>query len=283
MYTSSKSGFCHCCFYFILDLLYICFAILYNIGDVDHADNFLKYVKAVPVWIMMIQLFTFRKAHKHVVTVMVGLFCGSIGDMCLIWQQEFALFAAGIFAFLVGHIVYTTAFVFIARDAAQGKTSLEEGLSFYPLFIIIWLVLMTFSFFSISTISNYLAPDDYVKYILDIYGTVLTLLTMAGFFVFFVCHKVSSEMYWAGLLWMFASLIFYASDNFLAHGKYNTWYIDRVSASTNSYLIMITYYVAQFLIGKGAYFAASHFSKTEEVESKDTKGPSNTEFRMNTY
>ena len=58
---------------------------------------------------------------------------------------------------------------------------------------------------------------------------------------------------------MFGSLIFYASDNFRAHGKWNTWYTDRVSASTNSYLIMITYYVAQFMIAKGTFFVAKHF------------------------
>lgn len=61
-----------------------------------------------------------------------------------------------------------------------------------------------------------------MKYVLDVYGTVLTLLTMGGFFIFFMSNKVSSQMYWAGLLFMLAALIFYASDNFIAHGKYNT-------------------------------------------------------------
>ena len=64
----------------------------------------------------------------------------------------------------------------------------------------------------------------------------------------------------AGCFFMFGSLIFYASDNFIAHGKWNTWYTDRVSASANSYLIMITYYVAQFLIAKGTFFVAKHFA-----------------------
>lgn len=54
---------------------------------------------------------------------------------------------------------------------------------------------------------------------------------------------------------MVGSLIFFASDNFLAHGKFNTWYNDHVSGSTSTYLIMITYYIAQFMIGKGAILA----------------------------
>lgn len=82
---------------------------------------------------------------------------------------------------------------------------------------------------------------------------------MGGFFIYFVASRASSQMYWASLFFMFGALIFYASDNFLAHGKYNTWYTDRVSQSTNSYLIMITYYVAQFLMGKGAYLVGRHF------------------------
>ena len=120
---------------------------------------------------------------------------------------------------------------------------------------------MTFSFASISTVISYLpsTESEYIKYVLDVYGTVLTLLTMGGFFIYFTCYKISCNMYMAGCLSMFGSLIFFASDNFIAHGKWNTWYTDRVSASTNSYFIMVTYYVAQFMIAKGTFFAAKHF------------------------
>jgi hypothetical protein len=64
-----------------------------------------------------------------------------------------------------------------------------------------------------------------------------------------------------GSLFMFGSIFFYASDNFAAHGKFNTWYMDRVGASTNSYLKMIFYYLAQYMIAKGVYFAARHFNE----------------------
>ena len=82
---------------------------------------------------------------------------------------------------------------------------------------------------------------------------------MGGFFIYFVASRASSYMYWASLSFMFGALILYASDNFLVHGKYNTWYKERVSKSTNSYLIMITYYVGLFLIEKGAYYVGRHF------------------------
>jgi uncharacterized membrane protein YhhN len=115
MYSASTDHFKHCCFYLICDVLYIIFAILYNIGDAEHMDNGLKYVKAVPVWIMVVELYTFRTAHKHICTIMVALLFGSIGDMCLLWGSYTIPFSVGALAFLIGHIIYVTAFVSIAQ------------------------------------------------------------------------------------------------------------------------------------------------------------------------
>ena len=58
---------------------------------------------------------------------------------------------------------------------------------------------------------------------------------------------------------MIGSLIFFASDNFLAHGKYDTAYQKAVSPALNTWLIMVTYYVAQWLIGKGTFMVAVEF------------------------
>lgn len=41
----------------LLDLLYLLFSILYIIGDRDVLDNDLKYVKPIPIWIMIFQLY----------------------------------------------------------------------------------------------------------------------------------------------------------------------------------------------------------------------------------
>lgn len=136
---------------------------------------------------------------------------------------------------------------------------MDNVLKIYPLYIIIWLVLVMFSFFSISTLNSNLTGTDPIRYVLDLYGTILVLLTMGGFFFFFTSRTISDASYWAGLLFMFGSLIFFASDNFLAHGKFNDAYKHRVTPSTNAYFIMVTYYVAQFMIGKGAYFVAVHY------------------------
>lgn len=64
---------------------------------------------------------------------------------------------------------------------------------------------------------------------------------------------------------MLGALTFFASDNLLAHGKFNNAFTDP-SASNKwqpifSCLIMITYYVAQFLITKGAFLVAVYYTE----------------------
>jgi len=66
----------------------------------------------------------------------------------------------GQLAFLIGYLIYVTAFVMIAQEASQKTADSEKILSCYPLYLIIWLVLMTFSFFSISTVISDLSVSD---------------------------------------------------------------------------------------------------------------------------
>jgi hypothetical protein len=50
-------------FYIVLDILSLVFSILYLIGDRDVLNNFLKYTKPIPLWLMMAQLWSLRKVH----------------------------------------------------------------------------------------------------------------------------------------------------------------------------------------------------------------------------
>jgi uncharacterized membrane protein YhhN len=93
------------------------------------------------------------------------------------------------------------------------------------------------------------------------------MLTMGGFFFFFVTSRISKTIFTSGVLYMIGSLIFFASDNFLAHGKFDNSFKQAVTESLNTYFIMITYYVAQFLIGKATFLIAVHF--VEENSQKE--------------
>lgn len=118
MYSSHSKPFFSSTVYIVLDALFVLFSILYLIGDSDHMNNFLKYVKAVPVWIMVVQLIPLRDIHRHITTIVIGLLFGSAGDMLLLWGDNFTCFALGALSFLIGHIFYVTAFVYIAEDLA---------------------------------------------------------------------------------------------------------------------------------------------------------------------
>lgn len=127
-----------------------------------------------------------------------------------------------------------------------------------------WIVLMTFSFWSISFIVRALDQSDLFPYmlILAVYGSCLVLLAMGAFFYFFTTSHLSPTLFVSGLLFVAGALVFLASDNFLAHGKFNKLYpffsgegsSSPEKESMSSYLIMITYYVAQYLLAKGAFF-----------------------------
>jgi hypothetical protein len=85
---------------------------------------------------------------------------------------------------------------------------------------------------------------------------------MGGFFFFFnISHTNSKVIFHSGLCFMFGALTFFASDNLLAHGKFNIKFTDSSWQFIFSCLIMITYYVAQFLITKGAFLVAVYYTE----------------------
>ena len=127
--------------------------------------------------------------------------------------------------------------------------------------------MLAFAFWSISfTLVHLYQGGDSVIYILAIYGTCLVMLVMGGFFYFFLTNKLGSNILKSGLLFMVGSIIFFISDNCLAHGKFDTVYRDLISQRTNTFLIMITYYVAQFFIGKGTFLVAVHYCEEKSIK-----------------
>jgi CHASE2 domain-containing sensor protein len=96
--------------------------------------------------------------------------------------------------------------------------------------------------------------------IVPVYGTFLCLLAMGGFFIFFMTFRIRPALK-LGICCIVGAIIFYASDSFLAHGKFDTAYQEKVSPTMNSILLMVTYYVAQYLMGKAGLSMAEY---TEE-------------------
>jgi uncharacterized membrane protein YhhN len=81
----------------------------------DNNYNVLMYFKAIPVWILICQLWSLREVHPCICTIMVALFFGSLGDLFLLFgPNSTILFALGATSFLVEHIINVSSFVRIA-------------------------------------------------------------------------------------------------------------------------------------------------------------------------
>lgn len=107
------------------------------------------FFKPLPIWIMIYQLWSLRDVYK-VTTIMVALFFSSLGDIFLLAGQGMAFFGLGAGSFLIGHVINVYAFVRITEKLAENRVSIGSVMRNEPLFIIIWIVLVTISFWSIS-------------------------------------------------------------------------------------------------------------------------------------
>lgn len=62
------------------------------------------------------------------ITIILALLFGSIGDIFLLFQSTFIFFALGALAFLIGHVLYVLALIPIAEDIAENRTTLRQVL-----------------------------------------------------------------------------------------------------------------------------------------------------------
>lgn len=121
-------------------------------------------------------------------------------------------------------------------DIAENKVSLREILSKKAFFVVLWIILLTFTFWSISLLTVFVGIGDSKAYIFAVYGACLSLFVMGGCFFYFTTSHISSNLKRAGQLIMTGCLVFFVSDNFVAHNKFNLDYRVLVSRSMNSYL-----------------------------------------------
>ena len=98
-----------------------------------------------------------------------------------------------------------------------------------------------------------------MNYILPVYGSFLVLLVVSSLFFLFTTSKIGGFALRSGILFAIGAFIFYASDSFLAHGKFNPGYQNKVNDSANAAILMVTYYIAQYLLGKGGLSVANYF------------------------
>jgi uncharacterized membrane protein YhhN len=118
--TPTKTPFKPVSYYLVLDILYLIFSGLYIWGDQDIGNNFLKYVKPIPLWLMIAQLWSLRAVNSGIYVVIWGIAFGSLGDILLLIGSQVSgpFFELGAAAFLVGHVLDVIAFIGFVRELA---------------------------------------------------------------------------------------------------------------------------------------------------------------------
>ena len=92
--------------------------------------------------------------------------------------------------------------------------------------------------------------------LLPVYGSILVLVVIASVFNFFMTLKVSAKQ---GICLMIGALLFFACDNLVSHGAFDHAFKDSVTKSANAAMLMVVYYIGQFLLGKGGLAVAEYF------------------------
>lgn len=162
--------------------------------------------------------------------ITLGLTLGLVGDILLMFPTTL-LFQFGSVAFLIGHLFYISYFV---KNSKSGEKLFEYQnfvLHCFSLLIISALVINVF------TLWNHV-PD---RSLFILYGVILSSMVVSSFY-----RKASEEMVLNYLYGVIGALFFLISDYLIAYIRFT-----GLQTGLNGLFIMITYYLAQFMILKG--------------------------------
>lgn len=160
--------------------------------------------------------------------LLLGLTFSWIGDILLLFTAKGELFfIAGLLSFLTAHIFYIFLFSKLGTTAAYKK-----NLVFWAGFIIILFYLQ-------SLLSMLLPKLGSLKIPVSIYALTISIMLALAWRGYFIWKKPTRFFI------LFGALAFVASDSFLAINKFQS------SFEYASFLIMVTYLIAQFGIVRG--------------------------------
>ena len=200
--------------------------------------------------------------------VLLAYLSYSIGDWLFIFRNQEDPYVAGIIAFIIAHGLVLASIVVFVRAVAAQEGGLKKIMGSYTAFTAILIIILAATIISFIFLATNVAPQfgGYVLVIVGLLCVAMIGMVMSGFFYFFACHKISSELYWGSLETMFGTLLIYGSNHLLFHGKYNQIYMDRISGAANAYPEMLGYYFGLYFMGKGFFNTARYFSLLDSKE-----------------
>lgn len=195
-------------------LLYFFLAIIYIIifRILNFESRIEAIVKTVPIWLLFLIAFNPLKNFKGGRFLLLGLLFGSAGDFVLSSRINHS-FMIGLILFLAGHIFYIVAFIRVFKF--RPFRMIPAGIVSFSIILIVY----------------YLNPF-LVEMKIPVYAyiTVIYLMTLSSVF-----RNSSYPAVFTG------AFIFMISDSILAFNKF-------ASAGLPDYMVMLTYYSAQYLV-----------------------------------
>lgn len=178
--------------------------------------------------LMPILIFNFLFNGKDINTIIIlALFFGFLGDVFLIKSKNSKFFIMGLLSFLIGHIFYI---VELFKNI--------NFKNFYFIYLFSLLIPILISYFVYNKIKNYLGS---FKAPVIIY--IFIIATMLCLSIFYFLTNTTS----LPLIAMLGAILFVLSDSILSISTF------KGSFKRDSFFIMITYIMAQFLLSYSLY------------------------------
>jgi hypothetical protein len=253
-----------------LDVAYWLVAVFHIVGDLLAVPGSFSFwtiidlLRPVPLWILIYQLWNLQRIHRSVEKIVIGLALVSLGSILLIINKyaqrgdtpSFYFTIAGIF-FIAGYLFYSVSFIESGTDSSSTSFNLANTMGQKIFYIFIWVILIGFTFLSLSHIVGALTAGSGMSWQLPIFFVFVLLLVVTAIYYYITSHKIDPILNFATQLALFGSLFVFVSDNLMAHYYLNnSWHTGVVCA-----FYLATFYLGEFLIGKSAIKTAAFFHK----------------------
>lgn len=192
----------------------------------------------MPALILLITLSASLHAYPYKNLVITALFFSWLGDCALLFGEKPGFFIAGLLSFLIAHIFYIIFF-------SKHKPSSSENWFIHHL----WLALPVI-IYSVALLYYLLPMLGVMKIPVAVYTSVITIMLLKAMAL---KNGVSKQSYW----WLvFGALFFVISDSALAINRFAKPF------AQSSFVIMITYGLAQWMITQGALINGKAFVRS---------------------
>lgn len=203
---------------------YVAFSLLYLLILFLGYDKLDLFLKPAIIPILGFGVYLYRKFPTKN-TLLLALLFTWIGDVILLFADIAEIyFILGLICFLIAHIIYCVVFNNQIKTKAR-KNSILFGIGSF--IIALYLIGM------LSVLLPFLGD---LKIPVTVYASVISIMVLFAFNGFFVWKNPGNKYIFIG------AIAFVISDSILAMNKF------YASIERSSFLIMLTYLVAQYLI-----------------------------------